>query len=97
MDVDESMELGSEETVVGKDDIVFVKASVVKGSKRLVGGPGSPEVIIISVVSSGRSENGYGACEVEITGSSPLRIIVVAVGAGGSSPGVVSHLQEIPR
>ena len=66
-------------------------------SKRLVGGPGSPEIIIISVVSSGRSEYTYGACEVEIIGSSPLRIIVVAVGAGGSSPGVVSHLQLIPR
>lgn len=93
MNFDERMELDSEEIVVGKDEIVFVEGSVVKDPKRLVGGPGSPEVMIISVVSSGRSESGYGACEVEIIGSSPLRIIVVAVGAGGSSPGVVSHLQ----
>lgn len=63
----------------------------------LVGGPGSPEVIKTSVVSSGRSECTYGACEVATIGSSPLRIMVVAVGAGGSSPGVVSHLQLIPR
>lgn len=74
-----------------------VEGLVVNGSKMLAGSPGSPEVIIISVVSSGRSEIGYGGCEVDITGSSPLRIIVVAVGAGGSSPGVVSHLQGNPE
>lgn len=47
--------------------------------KLAIGGPRSPEVLMISVVSNGSSEIGQRACEVESTDSDPLQIIVVAV------------------